>query len=244
MPRTKIFLGNYEETIKRYKADLIFTSPPYNIGSESPAKTGKRNKKKGTYDPKSYRGIREYADNLPEDEYQKQQVDFLRWCARHLKPGGTVVYNHKPRRKNLKMIHPMSWISKVKQLTLMEEIIWDRGSTHNHSNRLMHPITERLYVLRLTNDKYTFLNTSELDYRSDVWRLGRAPVNGHNAPFPEELARNVIKAWTKPGDTVMDPYSGSGTTLFAALKEDRNFVGSEILPEYHEKITEKLAKIP
>ena len=142
------------------------------------------------------------------------------------------------------MIHPMSWISKVKQLTLMEEIIWDRGSTHNHSNRLMHPITERLYVLRLTNDKYTFLNTSELDYRSDVWRLGRAPVNGHNAPFPEELARNVIKAWTKPGDTVMDPYSGSGTTLFAALKEDRNFVGSEILPEYHEKITEKLAKFP
>ena len=40
------------------------------------------------------------------------------------------------------------------QLQLMEEIIWDRGSTHNHANRLFWPQTERLYVFRKADGEY------------------------------------------------------------------------------------------
>jgi len=240
---TRLLYGDYRDVLDGASADLILTSPPYNIGSESPAKIGTRSKKKGTYDPKSYRGIREYSDNLPEEEYQSQQADFLRWCAAHLKPGGTVVYNHKPRRKNMAMIHPMTWIDRVLELTLMEEVIWDRGSTHNNGNRLMHPVTERLYVLKLTGGDYALHNTRELDYRSDVWRVNRAPVNGHNAPFPEELARAVIKAWSRPGQTVMDPYSGSGTTAVAARDTGRDFIGSEILGTYYNQALKRIEGI-
>ena len=57
-------------------------------------------RKAGKYDPKSYGGITGYADSLPEDTYQDQQVDFLRWCVTALKEDGVLVYNHKPRRKN------------------------------------------------------------------------------------------------------------------------------------------------
>jgi modification methylase len=236
-------LGAYYTVLKADRADLILTSPPYNIGSASPAKTGKRSKKKGTYDPKSYRGIREYADNLPEFEYQDQQVEFLNWCASHLNEGGTVVYNHKPRRKDMRVIHPMEWILRVPALTLMEEIIWDRGSTHNHSNRMMWPETERLYVLRRTDDPpstYALYNSRDLPQRSDHWYIPRAAVNGHNAPFSEEMVRAAIEAWSKPGQVVMDPYSGSGTTAVVARDTGRSFVGAELLPEYHKLAMERI----
>lgn len=235
--------GSYATVLEDVRADLIFTSPPYNIGSASPAKTGKRSKKRGTYDPKSYRGIREYADNLPEEEYQRQQVEFLRWCAAHLNEGGTVVYNHKPRRRDMRMIHPIEWISKVNELVLMEEVIWNRRTTHNHSNRMMYPIHESLYVLRRAKDKsstYALWNTRSLPQRDTVWDIPRAAVNGHNAPFPEELARAVIEAWSRPGQLVCDPYSGSGTTAVAARDAGRDFVGSELLPEYHRQAMERI----
>lgn len=48
---------------------------------------------------------------------------------------------------------------------------------------------------------------------------------------PEELAKICILAGSKPGDTVLDPFSGSGTTGAAALKEGRNYIGIEINPD-------------
>lgn len=222
--------GDYAEVLGDVKAALICTSPPYNIGSHSPAKTGQR--KYGLFDPKSYRAIREYPDNYPEDAYQESQVRFLTWCSEHLGKGGVLAYNHKPRRKGGAMIHPMQWILQVPQLVLMEEIIWDRGSTHNHSDRLFWPHTERIYILRRKGDSYKLKNTRELDYRSDVWRIGRSPVNGHNAPFPHELVRALIKAYTLEGDVVCDPYLGSGTTALVAKEMGRAFYGAEVLDKY------------
>ena len=232
MKTVKIYKGDFKKTLTNVKGDLILTSPPYNIGSESVAKTGKRSRKRGTYDPKSYRGIREYADTLPIEDYITSQIEFLNWCTDHLTDNGVLVYNHKPHRKNMKLVHPMEWISQCRNLILMEEIIWDRGSTHNHSNRLMWPQTERLYVLRKLGGGYPLMNDSRLRYRSDIWRMPRAKNNGHNAPFPEELAVSVIEAWCPAGGVVLDPYSGSGTTAVAAKKTGRTFYGSEIIDEY------------
>ena len=236
--------GNHADVLADVRADLILTSPPYNIGSACPAKTGTRNAANGTYDPKSYRGIREYSDNMPEADYQASQVVFLNWCAAHLNEGGTVVYNHKPRRRDMRMIHPIEWISRATSLVLMEEIIWNRRSTHNHSNRMMHPIHESLYVLRRAIDPpatYALWNRKTLPQRSTIWDIPRAPVNGHNAPFPEEMARAVIEAWSKPGQLVCDPYAGSGTTAVAAQDTDRAFVGAEILENYVEQARKRIA---
>lgn len=229
----QILRGDYRKVIPDVKADLIFTSPPYNIGSKARRQDGRRSA--GGFDPKSYGAIRDYPDNLPEEEYQRQQVEFLNWSATRLKQDGVLVYNHKPRRKDGKMIHPMEWITKVTDLILMEEIVWDRGSTHNHCNKLMWPRTERLYVLRRNGGKYPLRNTEDLDFRSDVWNIQRSKANGHNAPFPETLARAVINAWSSKGDLVMDPYVGSGTTPAMCVELKREFIGSEVMSKYYKQ---------
>lgn len=216
------------------KVDLIFTSPPYNIGSKSARKDGQR--KQGKYDPKSYGAITGYADELDERDYQAEQVKFLRLCAKALKADGTLVYNHKPRRRDGRMIHPMVWMNRVKSLTLMEEVIWDRGSTHNHSNRMFWPTTERLYVFRRTTGSYRLKNHNELQFRSDLWRvpLTAKPADGHAAPFTERLATAVVHAFAAPGDLVCDPYSGSGTTAVAAMRRGCRFIGAELDQRYHQ----------
>lgn len=55
--------------------------------------------------------------------------------------------------------------------------------------------------------------------RRDVWTIATRPYKGaHLSTFPEELAKICILAGSKPGDTVLDPFSGSGTTGAATLK--------------------------
>lgn len=54
----------------------------------------------------------------------------------------------------------------------------------------------------------------------------------HPAIFPEQLAEDQIRTWTNPGDLVLDPMVGSGTTCFAATRLDRAFVGIDISPAY------------
>ena len=77
---------------------------------------------------------------MPESDYQDQQAAFLIWSAAHITSDGVVVYNHKPRRRNgTVMIYPAEWFlcPEVRDcLTLVEEVIWDRGSTHNHAPAL------------------------------------------------------------------------------------------------------------
>ena len=242
-----ILHGSYADVLRDQVGtiDLIFTSPPYNIGSKSPRIDGRR--KHGGYDPKSYGAITGYADNLPEGDYQDQQVEFLRWAARALKPDGTLVYNHKPRRKNGVMIHPLQWILRCPDLTLMEEIVWDRGSTHNHANRLFWPTTERLYVLRKSEGSYRFLNTDRLEFRDDHWEIPlnsrKATDKDHACPFSDRLTQNVIKAFTDRGDLVCDPYSGSGTTAVEAAAMGRHFIGSELDRDYHRQSVKRLQAV-
>ena len=58
--------------------------------------------------------------------------------------------------------------------------------------------------------------------------------------FPEELPRRLIKMFTFVGDTVLDPFLGSGTTVKAALDLARNVVGYEINPDFLETVPEKI----
>jgi len=62
----------------------------------------------------------------------------------------------------------------------------------------------------------------------------------HSAVFPESLPEWFIKLFTKEGDTVLDPFMGSGTTLIVAHKMIRNTVGIEIVPEYYYTVKEKM----
>lgn len=78
----------------------------------------------------------------------------------------------------------------------------------------------------------------EFSRRFNVWEISR----GHNktehpAVFPEKLAEDHILSWSNEGDTVLDPFMGSGTTGVAAKKLNRRFIGVEISEDYF-KISE------
>jgi site-specific DNA-methyltransferase (adenine-specific) len=80
------------------------------------------------------------------------------------------------------------------------------------------------------------------DYRDDlpgwedlcrnVWKIPPEPRNNHPAPFPAELARRCIRLSTWPGETVLDPFCGSGTTLRAARELGRESIGVDISEAY------------
>ena len=70
--------------------------------------------------------------------------------------------------------------------------------------------------------------------KSDVWVMkpqGSGDRRKHIAPFPYEMPLRLIKAFSYIGETVLDPFLGSGTTLFAAADLKRNGVGFEINEE-------------
>jgi site-specific DNA-methyltransferase (adenine-specific) len=65
-----------------------------------------------------------------------------------------------------------------------------------------------------------------------IWDITGASTKIHPAPFPMELASRLIRMFSFTGDIVLDPFCGSGTSMMAALKSDRNSIGIEIDPEY------------
>lgn len=77
-------------------------------------------------------------------------------------------------------------------------------------------------------------------YFDGHWNFGGARQNGHIAVFPEELPRRLIKMFSFVGETVLDPFLGSGTTSFAARNLNRNSVGYEMNPEFIPFIERKL----
>lgn len=68
-----------------------------------------------------------------------------------------------------------------------------------------------------------------------VWNFPSVRANdNHEAKFPAELPRRVIRLLTAPGDTVLDCFMGSGTTAVVAIQEERNYMGIELQPDYVE----------
>lgn len=77
----------------------------------------------------------------------------------------------------------------------------------------------------------------------DVWSIAPRPFPGaHFATFPVDLPLRCIKAGCRPGGTVLDPFSGSGTTGTAARQLDRKYIGIDLNPAYHDLAKERFAQ--
>ena len=78
-------------------------------------------------------------------------------------------------------------------------------------------------------------------YPTNVLHLATECSNkNHSAAFPEELPEWFIKLFTKENDTVLDPFMGSGTTIFVANRMKRHSIGIEIIPEYYKMVKEQI----
>ncbi len=70
---------------------------------------------------------------------------------------------------------------------------------------------------------------------------GASTRNGHPAPYPPELAERLIRMFSFAGDTVLDPFMGTGSTALAAIRAGRNSIGTEIEPKYVQIARERIA---
>lgn len=86
------------------------------------------------------------------------------------------------------------------------------------------------------------LTTEEWNtYFHGHWNFGGAKQDSHIAMFPEELPKRLIRMFSFVGDTILDPFLGSGTTSLAAKNLNRNSFGYEINPEFIPIVKEKLS---
>lgn len=109
-----------------------------------------------------------------------------------------------------------------------------RYSLHDEPNRKMRSGKDRnnIHPKRIKGNVWKINNSSQVGERY-----------GHPAPFPEQLANDHIISWSNPGDLVLDPLMGSGTTAKMAILNNRNYIGFEISKEYCDIAETRLKKI-
>jgi site-specific DNA-methyltransferase (adenine-specific) len=102
---------------------------------------------------------------------------------------------------------------------------------------------------RLTNGGFKRIEPKAVNAkkcRGTIWSYATSNTEGnrlklkHPATYPDKLAEDLISCFSKPGDIVLDPMAGSGTTCVAAAQADRRFMGIEISPEYAQIAQQRL----
>lgn len=87
------------------------------------------------------------------------------------------------------------------------------------------------------------INKKDYDeWFQQIWNIPGASTRDHPAPFPFELAYRLVRMFSFWGDTVLDPFCGTGTTMLAAMKTNRNSIGVEIDTEYCQMILKRLQR--
>lgn len=141
------------------------------------------------------------------------------------------------------------------------------GSWRSASNPTLRDVHEHIMVFEkepfeITHEHILVFSKDEWSLKSDkkvstispedfckntqsVWRMKTANrlVNAHPTPFPEELPARLIQLYTFVGDTVLDPFLGSGTTCVAAKRLARKSIGYEIDTAYKEIIETRIAGV-
>lgn len=85
--------------------------------------------------------------------------------------------------------------------------------------------------------------TADFGKRTNIWRYGvGGEDHGHPAVMPYQMARDHVLSWSDAGDTILDPFMGSGTTGVACAKLGRKFLGIEVDPDYFDIACRRIAK--
>ena len=97
----------------------------------------------------------------------------------------------------------------------------------------------------LEMEKHSFISTDDyVKWFTPIWSDITGQLRrGHPAPYPVEVPRRLIRMFSFTGDTVVDPFGGTGTTALAALETGRNSISVEIEPTYIDLIEERLAHV-
>ena len=228
--------------LPRQSIDLIITSPPYNVS-------------------KSYDGT-ETGDNISYHDYAKFSAKWLANCFEWAQKTGRLCVNVGiDKNKNGKQ--PLSaditrWAMDA-GWKYHTTIIWNEGNISRRtawgswkSASAPHIIAPVETIIVFYKDEWKRERQGINDITADefkewVWGFWSfsgesAKRIGHEAPFPKELPKRLIKLLSFKNDVVLDPFSGSGTTMIEAIKNDRQAIGLEIEEKYCDIAIKRIKK--
>ena len=224
---------------KRKKYDLVVTSPPYNAGKQ-------------------------YENDLSLQEYKRFAQQWLAVVSDRLSDNGSLWINVGYTLLGKNQALPLTYLYyQASTLPLVQEIVWSYEGGLPYKKRFSHR-TERWMWFAKKPAKATF-NLDEIrdislnktkDCRNnplgknpaDCWYFDRVTNNacektGHPCQFPEEMIRRIILCCSNKGDSVLDPFMGSGTTGFVAKNNGRSFFGFEKDPSYFRIAKERIERV-
>ena len=194
--------------------DLIITSPPY----EDVSGAGYGSKSKDILFLKFYS---DYLEKL-FSEYE-----------RILKPTGQIFFNIKSKtfNKTLSTPHWIEFIDSFKKLKFKSFIIWKYAGSFDSTKKRFHLDYEIIYHLSKGDDIYLNEDCGIHDPLSSVWYVPHNIKNSeriHPTQMPEALVERILKVVSKKDYIVYDSFMGSGTTAIVCLKNNINYIGSEL----------------
>ena len=266
--KTDIYLGDSKEILKSLpdnSVDLIFTSPPYadqrknTYGGIHPDKyvewflpIGKELlrvlKPTGTF----VLNIKEKVVNGERSTYVLELILEMRksgwlwteefiWHKKNSYPGK---WPNRFRDSWERLIQ----FNKEKKFNMYQEEVmvpvgdWSKARLKNLSDK--DKIRDESRVGSGFGKNISNWLDRKMAYPTNVLHMATECNNkNHSAAFPERLPEWFIKLFTKEGDTVLDPFMGSGTTLFVAKKLRRNSIGIDIMKEYYEMVKSKIQPV-
>lgn len=239
-----LYKGNCLEvlaSLPEASIDMVFADPPYNLSNGGfTCKSGKvAPVHKGDWDVS--RGI--YQDH----EFTKQ---WLSACQRVLKPNGTIWVSGTYHN-----IYSVGFALQKLGFKILNDIIWFKpNAAPNLSCRYFTASHETLLWAGKSNATRHTFNYDEVRRHNGgkqmrtVWEIptpaAREKTYGkHPTQKPVELLRRIVMASSKPGDLILDPFSGSGTTGVAALQMNRRYIGIELDERYLELSRRRLEAV-
>lgn len=231
MDFNKIYNESCLDTLSRMQDDLVdvvITSPPYNMNLRI---------RNGKYCSRQI--VKEFStkysnfdDNLPIEEYNDFHSKVLKEL---LRVSDLIFYNIQivtgSKRSVFKMIGDFNE-------HLKDIIVWDKG--HGQPAMQKGVLNRQTELLLVFEKDYPisrqFRNRARFDRGtlSDLWTIKRERTSNKSnaAVMPQELVLKILNNFTDEGDVVYDPFSGTGTTAVCSKSLGRNFIGSEINPDY------------
>lgn len=223
------------------KADMVFTSPPYNSGGNSGTGGYRGNDKRET---KNFYNKQEISDNWTKQGYFEFCISILNNIS-IISNDNTpilwnVMYNANSRDDYGKII-----FSDLNPFTVKETIIWDKGVGMNICSTGILSRTCELIFLMSKGEKYY---TNQInDTYWNTWRIsnrqGENMKWGHGASFPVQLPSEGMEKFSKINSLIYEPFTGSGTTMVAAHQLKRRCFGMELDPKYCQVIIDRMKKL-
>lgn len=213
-----------EKLMDGKKADIAFTSPPYNADAKAGQGDIFNNKKS----IKLYSDG--YSDNLESSDYVQFASSVLEMCFA-VTDGfifWNVSYNAKSRFEYIEQI-------KNRLSYLVEQVCWKKSSTIPFKGSLMRD-WEPIYIFS-TNKQPVAVK----EVTSNFWQINNtnSQADNHKACFPVELPVRGINIVAKNTGVVFDPFGGSGSTLIACEKTARDCRMMELDPKYCDVIVKR-----